>query len=301
MFDPVFVLARTTGGELFQSYCDYHRMIKMWGLKTCELSEVDYDHPNKVFIWASPIGRPQQVFENEAAANRKCKLVLWDLEWPRWIDGKLIDLAGLADPVDQVWVSDRHLETLWHQHEPATAHKVRFLVLGGHPDFGSVGDYESRDFHWDFVHLLYLTGVRGQKFHAIMAAGNTMAPASFDEEQRHHTLMHSRWGLNLHQNSLPCLSPQRFMVFASYGIPIVTDYCADPYPFWVFQDGLIHWDPRKSSVSHFETRRDAISMNRRLITTEFSFKAEVDRMMMGMVKGVDESKEYCSKCWRRYE
>lgn len=286
--EPIFVYARTTDGQLFESYVDYWRMVRMWGYKTCELSEIAYEDNGKAYIWSSPIGRPQQVFEHEKARNRLCRLILWDLEWPRWIKGRLSDLAGKADPVDEVWVSDKHLFNLWKRFEPATFSKVRFLVLGGHPEFGLNTDYESREFHWDFSHLLYLTGVRGQRFHEIREAGNSMAPATFNMDERHHHLSHSRWGLNLHQNPLPCLSPQRFMIFASYKLPIITDYCADPYPFVVFQDALSHYDPRRTRVSNLELRTEAIETNYKMITETHSFKAEVDRLIKSCESDWDE-------------
>lgn len=284
MLDPIFVIYRDTGGLMTQSYGDYWNMVRMWNFPTCEFKDIDYADSSKCYIWTTHIGNPTQVFMTEEARARKCKLVFWNLEWCNWKDGKLIgfegsDFLGIEAHVDEMWVSDRYLMSLLHRFKPESAHKVKFICLGGHPDFGlNPKDYDSREFHWDFAHLMYLTGVRGQKFHSIMQAGNSMAPASFDMEQRHHVLSHSRWGLNLHQNSFPCLSPQRFMIFASYGLPIVTDYCADPYPFSVFQDGLVHWNPRKSSVMNKEIRDEAIQRNYRLVTGSMSFRAEVERM-----------------------
>lgn len=281
--DPIFVHARTTGGALFESYQDYWTMVNLSNYPTCELSEIDYTDPSRVYIWSSPIGKPQQVFENEQARNRKCKLVMWFLEWPKWEEGKLLHLDGLADPVDEIWVSDRYLYTLFQRFVPAQAHKCKFLVLGGHPDFGvkePINEVSSSTTKtWDFCHLMYLTGVRGDKFYTIQQKGFRMAPTTFVEAERDHTLRHSRWGLNLHQNSLACLSPQRFMIFASYRLPIITDYCVDPSPFVVFQDALIHWDPRKSSVMNDEIRTEAVEANYKMVTETHSFKAEVDRLV----------------------
>jgi hypothetical protein len=69
------------------------------------------------------------------------------------------------------------------------------------------------------------------------------------------------------------------MIFASYRLPIITDYCADPAPFVVFQDALIHFDPRKSSVMNKELVEAAVGDNYRMITETHNFKAEVDRLI----------------------
>lgn len=279
MRETIFIISRTTGGVTHESYVDYWNMVRLWGYRTCELSEVDYQNPEHTYIWTSPIGRPQQVFEHDAARARKCKLILWHLEWPNWVNGKLLHLDGLADPVDQVWVSDAHLLSLWRIHEPKTAPKVRFLVLGGHPDFGNPGYDSEAAPAYDFAHFMYLTGFRGEKFYAIAQRGFSMAPNTFDMGQRDAILRQSRWGLNLHQNPLPCLSPQRFMIFASYRLPIITDFCENPSPFRVFQDALIQFDPKKSSVMHKETREGAVDYNYRMITDTRSFRAEVDGLV----------------------
>lgn len=277
MIEPIFVIARTTGGQTFESYADYWLMVKMWGYRTCELSEIDYQNPEHVYIWASPIGDPSQVFRHDRASVRKCKLVNWFLEWPKWVEGKLVGWEGVEDPVDEVWVSDMHLYDLARRFKPESAYKFRFLVLGGHPDFGNP-NYKDREILWDFCHISYLTGMRGTKFYAMEAMGFKMAPNCWGAE-RDHTLKYSRWGLNLHQNPLPCLSPQRFMIFASYGLPIITDYCVNPEPFKVFQDAMIHFDPRNTSVSNEGLRWEAVAANYLMITGLRNFKAEVDWMV----------------------
>ena len=282
MGKTIFALSRTTGGKLFDSYIDYHRMIEMWNYPTCELNEIDYESDN-TYIYSSPIGIPQQVFFHDAAKNRKCKLVMIFLEWPKWENGELLHLKGLADPVDEVWVCDKHLYDLWQMFEPQTINKVRFMVMGGHPDFGvKPQDRKKSDYEWDCVHLMYLTGMRGFKFHVMRdEIGYSMAPTTYNDEARRNTLLNSEFGLNLHQNPLPCISPQRFMVFASYCLPIITDFCENPYPYHVFNDALIHFDPRKTSVSNELLRNTATEYNRYMVTVKHNFKAEVERLTNG--------------------
>ena len=275
----IFVLARTTGGKLPESYSDYYRMIEMSGFRTCELAEIDYQSEN-VYIWSSHIGNPSQVFNHDKARERKCKLVNWWLEWPKWENGILTGWEGLEEPVDEVWVSDFYLYALAKEFKGHAADKYRFIVMGGHPDFGDP-DYQSRRFEWDFCHLSYVTGVRGQKMEILRQHGFSFAPNGWGE-QREVSLRSSRWGLHLHQTPLPTIAPQRFLLFASYGLPIVSDYCADPTPFAVFQDAMIHFDPRLSSLMNRRLRDEAIKYNYNLITKERTFRKEVERLVEAM-------------------
>ena len=280
----IFVLSRTTNGKLVESYCDYHHMIALSKYETCELNEIDYQSDN-VYIWSSHIGNPTQVFMHAEAKSRKCKLVFWNIEWPNWIDGQLVgfegsDYLGIEAHVDEMWVSDKYILSLLHRFKPDVAHKIKFVFLGGHKDFGEQSDAH-REIKYDFTHFMYITGIRGQKFHLLQEHGFRMAPNGYGSE-RLEGLLHSRWGLHLHQNSLACISPQRFMLFASYCLPIITDYCGDPSPYMVFQDALIHFDPRKSSVMNKEMRREAVEYNYYLVTEKCTFRKEVDRRVAGL-------------------
>jgi len=281
MPETIFVLARTTGGSLIESYCDYNRMIELWGYRTCELSEIDYQSQN-VYVWSTHIGNPTQVFMHQAAKDRKCKLVFWNLEWPNWVDGKLVgyegsDYLGIEAHVDEVWFSDGYMVHLMRAFRPESASKFRYVFMGGHPDFGVKESYPRFMPEYDFAHFSYLTGVRGMKYHILRdQMGFTMAPNAFGAE-RDRLLRCSRWGLHLHQFSLPVISPQRFVVFASYRLPIVTDYCAEPAPYHVFQDALVHFDPRKSSVMNHYLRENAVEANYKLVTKDRTFRNEVDK------------------------
>lgn len=275
MSETIFVYARTTGGRLFESYQDYWHMVNLHGYKCCELSEVDYQSDN-IYVWSSAIGNPSQVFNNDAARARKCKLVNLFIEWPKWENGHLTGWEGVEEPVDEVWVCDMHLYYLAKKFKGAGGDKFRFMVLGGHPDFGN-RDYKYRDIRWDFVHISYLTGVRGSKYYLLQDQyGYKMAPNGWGEA-REEALLHSRWGLNLHQNPLPCLAPQRFMIFASYCLPIITDICYDTNPFICFQDALIHFNPNQTMVSNEKLRIEAIEHNYDMITNQKTFKKEIDR------------------------
>jgi hypothetical protein len=176
-----------------------------------------------------------------------------------------------------MWISDKYLYGLLCHFKPHANHKFRFVFFGGHPDFGNKDD-GNRKIKYDCAHFMYLTGVRGFKFNFMRDVIKiVMAPNTFIPEERNKILLQSRWGLHLHQNSLACISPQRFMLFASFSLPIITDYVQNPFPYEVFQDGLVHFDPRKSSVMNDSMRRNAVEYNYYLVTDKHSFKKEVDR------------------------
>lgn len=164
----IFVLSRTTDGKLVESYCDYYHMIAISGYETCELNEIDYTDSNTCYIWSSHIGNPTQVFMHAEAKARKCKLVFWNLEWPNWIDGNLVgfagsDYLGIEAHVDEMWVADKYLLSLLHRFKPDAAHKIKFVFLGGHKEFGQKKS-EIHELKYDFAHLMYITGMRGRSF-----------------------------------------------------------------------------------------------------------------------------------------
>jgi hypothetical protein len=83
---------------------------------------------------------------------------------------------------------------------------------------------------------------------------------------------------------MPVITPQRFMFFASYSLPILTDYCGDPSPYMVFQDALNHFEPSKTSVANKELREEAVRHNYDLVTRRQTFKSEVDKAVETMLK-----------------
>lgn len=283
MPETIFIRMLGNGGQVRESYQDLYHMIELSGYKTCLLNEVDFQSDN-TYICTFKDGLAESTFSSKEAKERKCRVILWQLEWAEWRNGVLefpawehneFNVLWMFDWCDEIWVSDLYFFEMIRRFNPRSRDKTRFIVLGGHPDFGKKDDVEYEPLY-DFCHYMYLTGPRGHKFQILQDIGFKMAPNCWGKD-REHGLLHSRWGLNLHQNPFPVITPQRFMLFASYKLPIVTDYCANPFPFKVFQDGLIHWDPRKSSVMNKELRDEAVEHNYRVVTHWFSFRKEVDR------------------------
>lgn len=273
MSETIFVKMVNDQGRVRDSYFDYWLMVEMWGYKTCTLGEIDYQSDN-VYIFSPDDGNSKAAFTQPKARDRKCKIILIQLEWPRWQNG---ELTGHEKPeyVDEMWVCDKHFFDLTQRFSlSADALKIRYLFLGGHPQYGNP-DYASRSPRWDFVHLLYVYGVREHKLQILHDRGFTFAPNGWGEE-RDYVLRHSLWGLHLQQFPMPFIAPQRFTLFASYGLPILSDYCANPDPFYVFQDALIHWDPRETSVMHDGLRREATEYNFNLVREKMTFRSQMD-------------------------
>jgi len=281
----IFIEMLGDGGKIRESYTDLYLMVDMWGYKKCLLNEVDYQS-DATYVCTFKDGAADSAFSSVEAKARKCKIVLWQLEWPEWKDGELhfpewrgekYNIMGEWLWADEVWVSDKYVIELMNRFNPQNSKRFRYVFLGGHPDFGAK-DYDGREKLWEAVHISYLTGMRGQKYEFLRVInGNTFWGQNGWGNERHHALLGARWGVNLHQGEMPVITPQRFMIFASYCLPILTEYCADPSPYIVFQDALNHFQPGTTSVSNKMLRDEAIQHNYDLVTRRQNFRAEVDK------------------------
>ena len=278
-------------GKFRESYTDLFHMVDLWGYKRCSFNEVDYQSEN-TYICTFKDGAADSSFSSAEAKARKCKIVLWQLEWPEWKDGDLhfpewagekYNIMGEWMWADEIWVSDRHVIKLMSIFNPDQIHRFRYVFLGGHPDFGAQG-YDQREFFWEAVHISYLTAMRGTKYELLRQFNpNTFWGPNGWGKERHEALIHSKWGINLHQGEMPVITPQRFMIFASYSLPILTEYCADPSPYIVFQDALNHFQPHKTAVGNKMLRDEAIAWNYDLVTRRKTFRSEVDKAVERML------------------
>ena len=271
MPETIFIKMVNDEGKVRDSYTDYWTLINLSGYKTCALSEMDFASDN-VYIFSPDDGNSKAHFTQDKAKDRKCKVVLLQLEWPTWKDGVLSG-HEVPDYVDEMWICDVAYFVFQKMHNP-NRHKIQEFFLGGHPNFGN-HDYANNKVIWDFCHLSYVYGMREHKMRILADRGFTFGPNAWGEE-REKVLRSCRWGLHLHQRPLPWLAPQRFLLFASYGLPIITDPLDYSDPYKVFQDGLIHFDPRETSVMNDAIRRDAVEHNFHLVREERPFKNEVD-------------------------
>ncbi len=275
MKDVVFVNIRNDEGKLYDSYREeYYELVKLSGFQTIELGEIEYDRDYYVVV--SPRnGNTEANFNHEQAKGRKCKLVLWLLEWSTWSKGQLQG-ASLEPYWDEVWVSDKYYQQLLQRHNPNAT--VKYVFLGGHPDFGGE---PLRDKKWDFCLLAYLYGTRAHKAQILVDNGYSIAPNGWGETKR-YTLSKCHWGLCMHQFGVPFLNSQRLTLFASWKLPIICDYVKAPYPYQLFPEGLIHMDPRNTICGDEETMKRAVDYNFHLVTTR-TFRKEVEDCVAGVV------------------
>lgn len=279
-------------GPIRESYSDLFHMVDLWGYKRCGYREVDYQS-DATYICTFKDGTSDATFSSAEAKARKCKIVLWQIEWPEWKDGELhfpewagekYNIMGEWMWADEIWLSDKYAYELMRRFNSKHFHRFRYVFLGGHPDFGAQG-YDEREIFWEGIHISYLTAMRGTKYEIMRQFNpNTFwAPNGWGKE-RHNALLHSRWGVNLHQGEMPVITPQRFMIFASYCLPILTEFCADPSPYIVFQDALNHFQPHKTAVGNKMLRDEAIAHNYDLVTRRQTFRSEVDKAVEAMLK-----------------
>ncbi len=267
----VFVEIRNDEGKVYDSYLDLWTLVKLNDYKTCLLDEIDYDSDNTYIIYF-PNGNTKAAFE--AHKIRKCKLIWWHLEWGRWReapDGVIWkdDKQEHYDQYDEIWVSDKYYQSVLKHYNPEK--NIKYVFLGGHPDFGG----EHGEEKWDFVDLAYNYGTRAHKVEILKNNGYTFAPSGWGEVKE-NALRHSRWGLALHQFNVPFISPQRFLLFASWGLPIVCDYCRNEYPYMVSKAALVHFNPRETGVADRKACSDMVAYNYDTVVRKMPFKECVD-------------------------
>ncbi len=279
---PVFVTTTdSVDGDigLRNSYVDFWTMVRLSGFETCTLGEVDYKDVGVAYITTPWDGNVEANWTSEAARNRACKLILWQFEFPhKWEGGQPKENMGellngdgkVFDFVDKVWCSERFVIQLYWSFR--LANNVRYVFFGGHPEYGGE---PSGDKLWDFCDLSYRYGTREHKMKLLAQHGCTFAPTQVWGEEREKSLRHSSWGLQLHQFPMPFIAPQRFTLFASYKLPIVSDFCEASVPYKIFQEPLVHFNPKESVLLNDNIVRSMVRNNHRLVTQDATFKKEV--------------------------
>lgn len=268
-----FVKLLNDEGEIYHSYREeLWRLVELCRFPTCGLGDIDYESDN-YYICYIDNGNTKANFTHEQAKNRNCKLVLWDLEWPHWESGRF----QMPDRsyYDEVWCSDKYQKCLYCYHG---LYSAKYVFMGGHPGFG--GEPRSPK-KWDFCPMSYNYGERLRKIGILRERGYTMAPVDWGEIKR-EALAYSTWGLALQQFNSPFIAPQRFLLFASWHLPILVDYVRDPYPYRVYAEGLVHYDPANTICANPTEMRWAVNYNYHLVTTRTFEKSVTDA-----VKGIE--------------
>lgn len=267
----------------YNSYIDYWTLVRLSGYEICSLGEIDYNDPKIAYVVAPFNGNVQASFGSPEAKNRKCKLILWQFEFcHKWgLDGVPEDNMDAPD-VDEIWTSEPAYLELLKRYNPDKADRMRYIFLGGHEDYGEI---PAEDKIYDLCDLSYRYGTRAHKIAILEGHGYSFAPLSRWVENegygeaRDIILRHSKWGIQLHQFAMPFIAPQRFTMFASYRLPIISDYCAKPKPYQILMGPLIHFNPKESILANEENVREIVEYNYKLVAEDRTFRKEVDGML----------------------
>lgn len=223
MTDPTFVRTR----HEYDSYTDYWKLVELSGFPTCYVDEMNLHDSDATYI-VSPMNG-EFTAHLDWSGGKECVVYLWNLERPggsgnfeQYVAGNLRYVHD--DMVDVVLVSDRKL---------AKDSGFWYMPLGGHPLLGDPGDREKVH---DYIHLMCYslrragTGLFNYTTPWHKWYGFDIAPNGWGQE-RHIALQESKFMLNVHQDDTLYLEPLRFVLAAAYGLPIVTEQLADPYPY----------------------------------------------------------------------
>lgn len=204
MTDITFVRTRYD----YASYVDYWRLVELGNYATCYVDEVAPHDTGKTYI-VTPVNGEW----NTGWPGATARIILWDLEWRH----EKPQIPGVAE----VWAADR-----WY----AARIGAKFVPLGSHSHLVPTRAW-NLDAEWDAAMLAYMTPRREAVAHALRQRGYRVAPNGWRAE-RNHVLRYSRSIVHVHQHEgTPTVAPQRFAIAAANATLLVSEACADPFPF----------------------------------------------------------------------
>ena len=220
------VFARTRWN--YDSYTDYWKLVELSGFPIVWLDEMDLSKLGTTYIVSPMNGEFTPYMEQNK--GRVSKVLLWNLERPGddgiqgYVNSNQLYIG--AGYLDGVIVSDKQL---------AYDAGFKFVPLGSHYDLGTPGDLDARLNGFDLIHLCCYSLHRSFLFRIPEEPrdnilGLTVATNGWGDE-RHTRLMSSRFMLNIHQDEYPYIEPLRFSLAAAYGLPILSEHCAEIYPY----------------------------------------------------------------------
>lgn len=198
----------------YDSYRDRNELIRLSGFPLKYIDEIDYQQSDQVVIVSPANGEIENIPLPE---QRQSVVVHWDLERPR------PDQTADRTRFDDVWVSDPAL---------ARSYNARYVFLGGHRAFGST-DFLHRD-----THIITLAANFGRRTETLAKLRSEFTCADDPNGTwgvaRDKALKRSQVMVNIHQDESLWHEPFRFLIAASYCLPLVTENCADT---GYFKDG----------------------------------------------------------------
>ena len=190
--------------HVYDSYQDWYRLIELSGYPTCYVDEIDPSRKGHTYILGTRNGE-----WGEGWKKPKARLIFFNLEWTDYPP-----IAGIAG----TWCADK-----WFAREIG----ARYVPLGGHAGLRDSAD-SAPEMAYDVAFLGYIIPRRQQMQHDLKQVGLTLSPSSAWGSERHTVLAGSRVYGHIHQHeSKPGIPALRLVVAAAYGLPFITEQCAD--------------------------------------------------------------------------
>lgn len=204
----------------YDSYTDYWKLVQASGFETCRGDDVDANR-NCTYI-ISPLNGNIEAMLKARPTERNCTFALWFLERPGKMSNQEFnnDIASKfsSHNLNEIWFSDRGMYGLARD-----IGGTKFVPMGSDE---AIGTTESMLFQHDVVHMSYVWGRRS----LIHEFGCNLGPNCWGDE-RHRTLLSSRFMVNIHQDDGLYSEPLRFALAAAYARPMISEMCIDPYPY----------------------------------------------------------------------
>lgn len=253
----------------YPQYDDFWNIVHLAGFPIVYLDEVDWQDA------ATVIFTPKNG-ELNIPPDCRARAIWWNLERCHR-DEPPTDMAHPFKPdvVDEVWASDRAM---------AEWSGARYVFLGGVEQAVEFDYRQPRTF--DVITLMYWSQRRQAIQHALTSRFK-MAPNGWGDE-RHRAILASRLMVSAHQDEYPWMEPIKFALCAMYGLPILSEVCADSG----------HWEAGRhylaTNLLDLPTYaeyllRDDVALSRlaanawRLVVREHPFRREVEAAVKAQV------------------
>jgi hypothetical protein len=214
-------IAFVSCGDMKPSYRDLFVMAEGAGFPAKSQAEIDFGADGVAVYTFFTCGAPVP-----AAASRKRKTVLWYLERRGGADRKAFRnfIFGYACDrnLDEVWFSDR---ALWRFAEVPGS---RFVPVGTGAGRG-LGPPSSQEKTYGCAHMSYISGPNTRR-EILRPPWCNWAPCCYGEA-RSAVLRQTKFMINVHRDEDAYFEPLRFALATAWGIPIISEQCADPFPF----------------------------------------------------------------------
>lgn len=199
----------------YASYQDLYALIDLSGFKKVFIDEVDPQSDNAYVVTILSGEIP-----TTAWTDAKAHIVVYDFEWRTEPQAPI---PGVAE----FWTGDK-----WH----ARLCDCRYVPMGSHAGLKLDADTSSPEVY-DVAFIGYINGVhrRDRIRQQLIARGVKVSPHGAWDAERHRILSNSQTYLHVHQlENAPGIPPLRMAVAAAYGLPFLSEACADPGVFGTY-------------------------------------------------------------------